>query len=98
MHQPLRRVPDHVTQCFFRIDSQQVLENAEKRNLLWGLHDLLVHRVEHVQMRVDVNPVRAVRLPEKWIEKLKEEIEGDFISREKQFLCFSDCFKRSRPG
>ena len=41
-----------------------MLENTEEGNLLRSLHDLLVHRVEHVQVGIDVDSVRAVGLEE----------------------------------
>ena len=55
--QPLGRVPDHVTHSIFGINPEQVLEDAQERDLLRGVDDLLQDGVEHVQVGAEVNPV-----------------------------------------
>lgn len=59
--QSLGGVPNYVADGVFGVDAQQVLQDAEKRDLLGGLSHLLQYRVEDVQRRVQVHAVGALQ-------------------------------------
>lgn len=49
MDQSFGRVPDDVADRLFRVDPQQMLEDAQEGNLLRCFHHLSEDRVENVQ-------------------------------------------------
>ena len=62
VNQSFGGVPDQVTDGFFGIDAQQVLENVQERNFLRSIGHLLENAVKHVQVGVKINAVRAIDL------------------------------------
>ena len=55
--QRLGRVPHHIGDGFFRIDAQQVLQDAQERDLLRRVDHLPQDRVEHVQVRAQIHSI-----------------------------------------
>lgn len=51
MDQGFRRVPDYITDGFFRVDSQQMLEYAEEWNFLRRFRYLLGQKRVRVERR-----------------------------------------------
>ena len=62
MDEPLGRVPDEVGDGLLGVDAQEVLEDVEEGDLLRGVQQLLVDRVEDVEVRGQVHVVRSFAL------------------------------------
>ena len=77
MHQRLCRVPYDVADRLLGVDSQEVLEDGEEGNLLWCVLDPVVDRVEHVQVRGQVDIVRPRRLGLVALPLLLEDVQLD---------------------
>ena len=60
--EPLGRVPDEVGDGLLGVDAQEVLEDVEEGDLLRGVQQLLVDRVEDVEVRGQVHVVRSFAL------------------------------------
>ena len=78
VHQTLGRVPDQVADRLLGIDPEQVLEDAEERDFLWGVEDLFEDRVEDVQVGVQVDPVWAFDVSFVALFLLLENVELNF--------------------
>jgi hypothetical protein len=60
--QPLGSVPDQITHSLLGVDPQQMLEDAQEGDLLGRVEDVLEDGVEHVEVRVEVDPVRSLKV------------------------------------
>ena len=77
VHQGLRRVPDDVADRLLGVDTKEVLEDGEERDLLRCVLDPVVDGVEDVQVRGEINIVRPRSLGLVALPLLLEDVQLD---------------------
>ena len=77
VHQGLRRVPDDVADRLLGVDTKEVLEDGEERDLLRCVLDPVVDGVENVQVRGEINIVRPRSLGLVTLPLLLEDVQLD---------------------
>ena len=77
MHQSLRRVPDDVADRLLGVDTKEVLEDGEERDLLRCVLDPVVDGVEYVQVRGEIDIVRPRSLGLVALPLLLEDVQLD---------------------
>ena len=77
MHQRLRRVPDDVADRLLGVDAEEVLEDGEEGDLLRCVLHPVVHGVEDVQVRGEVDIVRPRSLGLVALSLLLEDVQLD---------------------
>ena len=77
VHQRLRRVPDDVADRLLGVDAEEVLEDGEEGDLLRCVLHPVVHGVEDVQVRGEVDIVRPRSLGLVALSLLLEDVQLD---------------------
>ena len=77
MHQGLRRVPDDVADRLLGVDTEEVLEDGEERDLLGSVLDPVVDGVENIQVGGEIDIVRPRSLGLVTLPLLLEDVQLD---------------------
>ena len=74
VHQGLRRVPDDVADRLLGVDTKEVLEDGEERDLLRCVLDPVVDGVEDIEVRGEIHIVRPRSLSLVTLPLLLEDV------------------------
>lgn len=77
MHQGLRRVPDDVADRLLGVDTKEVLEDGEERDLLRCVLDPVVDGIENIQVGGEIHIVRPRSLGLVTLPLLLEDVQLD---------------------